>query len=344
MSRLSSAIFGLLAIALLLSACRKTDVGCDQVWGEEDFLELPPGFPPVEYPEDNTYSEARWKLGKRLFYDPILSRLGTHSCGSCHDANMAFADDLPTTPGILQRPGKRNAPSLANVAYQPYFLREGSVQTLEMQVLVPIQEANEFDHNIVDLSYQLREDSSYVVQSMEAYGRLPDPFVITRAIATFERTLISGRSPYDQYVFQGCTSALSPMAEKGMELFFGEKAGCGGCHSGFNFSNYAFENNGLYENYEDPGRFRFTGDSSDLARFKVPSLRNVARTAPYMHDGSIASLQAVIEHYNQGGAGHRNQSPLVKPLHLTELEKESLLQFLHSLTDEAFIQQPAFRN
>jgi cytochrome c peroxidase len=222
-------------------------------------------------------------------------------------------------------------------------LREGSVATLEMQILVPIQESNEFDHNIVDISYQLREDSSYVAQSMEAYGRLPDPFVITRAIATFERTLISGRSPYDQYVYQGCNSALSPMAKKGMDLFFGEKAACGNCHGGFNLTNYAFENNGLYVEYADPGRFRFTGDSADLATFKVPSLRNVAVTAPYMHDGSVGSLQAVIEHYDAGGAGHKNQSPLVRPLQLTALEKEALLAFLLSLTDEAFINQPAFR-
>ena len=333
----------LLTGILLLSACRKTEDGCATFDPHADLLATPPGFPEVQFPAGNEFTQARWELGKKLFYDPILSRTNTHSCASCHKTNLAFADNLPTTPGIENRPGKRNAPTLANVAYHPYILREGSNATLEMQVLVPIQESNEFDHNIVDISYQLRADTQYIRMSDEAYGRLPDPFVITRAIGTFERTLISGNSPYDKYAFQGCSDALTPSQKRGMDLFFDQKVDCNQCHGGFNFTEYAFENNGLYADSPDPGRMHFTNDSADLAKFKVPSLRNIAHTAPYMYDGSLQSLEEVIEHYDKGGNEHPNQNHLIRPLHLTELEKADLLQFLLALSDESFLSNPAFQ-
>jgi cytochrome c peroxidase len=325
------------------SACREIAPPCPLPENTGELLQVPEGFPPVDFPSDNAFTEARWRLGKKLFYDPVLSITGTHSCASCHKTEFAMADDLSTSPGILGRPGTRNVPSLANVAYHPYLIREGSSPTLEMQVLVPIQEANEFNHNIVDIGLQLQSDSVYVQMSRAAYGRLPDPFVITRAISTFERTLLSGNSPYDQYTAQGCREALTYSQERGMELFFSTKTNCFRCHGGFNFTGYAFENNGLYLEYADMGRMRFTNDSADLAKFKVPSLRNVAHTAPYMHDGSIASLSEVIEHYNRGGVAHPNKSPLVKPLHLKESEKEDLLQFLLSLSDEQFLKDPRFQ-
>jgi cytochrome c peroxidase len=129
-----------------------------------------------------------------------------------------------------------------------------------------------------------------------------------------------------------------------MDLFFSEKTNCSGCHAGFNFSNYAFENNGLYENYPDPGRFRLTEDSADIARFKVPTLRNVGVTAPFMHDGSFSSLAAVVEHYNLGGKSHPHRSPLVRPLGLTAQERADLVAFLGSLTDEHFITNSKFQN
>lgn len=258
------------------------------------------------------------------------------SCASCHLPSLAFSDDKAFTAGVENRPGVRNVPTLANVAYHPYFTREGGVPTLEMQILVPIQEHNEFDFNIVLLAERLAADPTYVEMSQSAYEREPDPFAITRSLATFERSLLSGGSRYD-------SNSLSEKEEVGKELFFNEKTNCSQCHSGFNFTNYAFGNNGLYENYPDIGRFRFTNDSTDLALFKIPTLRNIEMTSPYMHDGSIATIEEVVEHYNSGGKEHQNQSEFIKPLSLSESEKENLVAFLKSLTDQSFLENPLFK-
>jgi cytochrome c peroxidase len=298
---------------------------------------LPPGFPAISFPEDNAYTKARWKLGKKLFYDNVLSIDQSINCGSCHKASLAFSDDVALSDGVKNRPGTRNAPTLANVAYHPYYTREGGVPTLEMQVLVPIQEHNEFAFNIVKAGERLASDSQYVAMSKEAYNRAPDYYVITRALANFERTLISGNSPFDKYTYQHQNGALNATEKAGMELFYSERTNCSNCHSGFNFTNYAFENNGLYESYDDEGRMRLTNSADDEALFKVPTLRNITVTAPYMHDGSMTTLKAVIDHYNKGGKEHHNKNKFVKPLNLTEQEKEQLIAFLESLTDKQFI-------
>lgn len=321
-------------------------IACDREIVEQpldSLLEVPLGFPAPIFPKDNQLTEERWALGKRLFYDPILSRDGSLSCASCHLAEYAFSDIKPVSEGVEKRSGNRNAPTLANVAYHPYLTREGGVPSLEMQILVPIQEHAEFDFNILLIAERLQEDSSYVNASWNAYGRAPDPFVITRAISCFERTLISGKSRYDLYV-NGSKTALTENEINGKDLFFSEHLACAQCHGGFNFTNYAFENNGLYEVYTDPGRYRLTGISGDEALFKVPTLRNIAMTAPYMHDGSIENLKDVIEHYNSGGKNHIHQSAYVKPLHLNEIEKEQLIAFLKSLTDHHFLNNPKYRN
>ena len=305
-------------------------------------MEIPTGFPSIEEPDDNQFSDTRWNLGKMLFYDNILSADTSISCASCHKQTLAFSDDVAVSSGVRDRPGRRNTPSLANVAYHPYFTREGGVPTLEMQVLVPIQEHDEFDFNIVLITERLLRDSAYIKASLEAYDRMPDPFVITRSLACFERSLISGNSAYDHYIFHKIDDALSPSAKRGMELFNSEKLNCSACHSGFNFSNYAFENNGLYEIYEDPGRYRLTLDEHDRARFKVPGLRNIALTAPYMHDGSIATLSDVINHYESGGKNHAHKSESIKPFSLTPSERHDLIAFFESLTDHSFIHNPIF--
>ncbi len=326
-------------------------ITCQLFWACEEsepltppaLMEIPVGFPGMEFPEGNKFTMARWELGKKLFYDPVLSVDSSLSCASCHKQALAFADDVAFSDGVMGRAGTRNSPSLANIGYHPYFTREGGVQTLEMQILVPIQEHNEFAFNIVYIAERLNRDSVYVQISREAYGRVPDPFVITRSISCFERSLISGNSAYDRFEFQGEDKALDKEEKAGMDLFFSEKTACGSCHGGFNFTNYAFENNGLYQSYPDPGRFRLTGDPADSARFKVPSLRNVALTAPYMHDGSLEDLEAVIDHYQAGGKGHPNQSKEVRPFSLTEKEKRQLIAFLSSLTDVGFITNEHFQ-
>lgn len=305
-------------------------------------MEVPKGFPEIVYPEDNMYTKARWQLGKKLFYDPVMSVDSTVSCNSCHKQAFAFADLKTTSPGVKDRPGIRNAPILTNLAYAPYFTSEGGVPTLEMQVLVPIQEHNEFDFNILLIQERLSRIPEYVEMSNKAYQRPPDYFVITRALANFERSLLSGNSAFDKYKYHGQSDAMSKKAEKGYELFHSEKTQCASCHSGFNFTNYSFENNGLYEAYVDEGRKRLTSLESDEARFKVPSLRNIELSAPYMHDGSMQTLEEVIEHYNRGGSSHKNKSALVKPLQLSELEKQQLIAFLLALTDTDFIQNEYF--
>lgn len=306
-------------------------------------METPEGFPSVEYPTDNEYSYARWKLGKHLFFEKSLSRDESISCASCHLPSFAFSDTTRVSLGVENSPGLRNSPSLANVAYQPYFTREGGVATLEMQVLVPVQEHVEFDFNLLEITERLKENELYVYLSLEAYQREIDPYVITRAIATFERSLLSGNSSYDAYFFQNKNQALSPQQKAGLELFNSEKTNCFQCHSGFNFTNYAFENNGLYEEYLDEGRFRLTNDAADVALFKTPSLRNVAITAPYMHDGSMKNLQEVVAHYNSGGENHPHKNQLIKPLNLSKKEQENLISFLQSLTDESFINNKHFQ-
>jgi cytochrome c peroxidase len=332
-------VLGLCLLSLV--GCKKDDPIDEPVVPiadpREALLETPAGFPAIQYPEDNPFSWPKWELGKKLFYDNILSSDNSISCGSCHKISNAFSDITATSKGAENTDGTRNSPTLANVAYLPYFTREGGVPTLEMQILIPIQEHNEFNSNIVVLSEKLNEIDEYVQMSQAAFERNPDPFVITRALATFERTMISGNSKFDQFEYQGIANALSAQQIRGKDLFYG-KANCVDCHSGFNFTDNRFTNNGLYEAYEDVGRYRLTLEDTDVAVFKVPTLRNIALTGPFMHDGSIETLDDVVKHYNMGGFNHPNKSSLIEPLNLTHIEIEELVSFLKSLTDLEFTQ------
>lgn len=299
-------------------------------------LILPTGFPEPVIPEDNQLTQARIDLGKRLFNDPILSRDSSISCASCHKRAAGMADDLAISPGIKGRLGFRNAPTLANVAYHPYFFKEGGSPTLEMQMLGPIEDENEMGFNAAELAQRLLGHPFYDSLALAAYNRPMDLFVLTRAIASFERTLISGDSPYDRYT-TGDSAAMSEAAIRGMNLFFSETTNCASCHDGHDFSTYDIHNNGLYAEYADLGRYRVSLDSADIGKFKVPTLRNIAATAPYMHDGSLPDLASVIRHYNHGGQGHANQHELIRPLNLSQQEQEDIIEFLHHLSDEAFL-------
>ena len=329
-------------LLVLFWACTKDELPLP----DSDIYELkvPAGFPIPVIPSDNELTKSRIELGRKLFYDPVLSKDSTRSCGSCHHAQLAFSDSTAVSFGIEQRLGTRNAPSLANVAYQTRLLREGGVPTLEMQVAVPIQEHNEFESNILAIADRLKAMPEYVAMSAKAYGREPDPFIITRSIAAFERTLLSGESPYDQWFFQGNSNALSEAGKRGYALFNSDRLNCYKCHGGFLFTDQSFTNNGLYLVYPDSGRIRLTGLESDRGVFKVPSLRNIALTSPYMHDGSLATLEAVIDHYQTGGKAHPNKSPLIHPFDLSAQEHLDLLAFLNSLTDQSFVNNPAFKN
>lgn len=289
-------------------------------------------FPEVEHPANNQYSQARFLLGQKLFFDSILSRDNSLSCSSCHIPEFAFSDTNQFSLGVENRIGVRNAPSIMNVGFHPYFNKDGGVNTLEKQVLIPIQEHIEMDFNIVNISDRMLRDSAYYEMSIDAYDRYPDAFVITRALACFERTLISNNSRFDRYV-SGDFSSLNSLEIDGMELFYGNKANCASCHSGFNFSNYSFKNNGLKMNYADSGRMRVTKQEKDRALFKVPTLRNVDFTSPYMHDGSLKTLEAVIEHYSSGVVQFKNKSESIRSKKFTENEKQALVAFLKTLSD-----------
>lgn len=332
-------------ILLILICCFLNGCG-DAIYSdleEKKIFKNPSGFPSIVFPEGNEYSQSRWELGKRLFYDSILSVNNTISCSSCHKSENAFSDTVPFSKGDGNLFGRGNAPTLANIGYNPYFTRAGGVPTLEMQILVPIQEHDEFNTNILDIVEKLKQDSSYTKLARKAYKRELDPFVITRAIANFERSFISGNSDYDKFHFQNKKKLMSESQQRGEILFESERTSCTQCHSGFNFTNYAFENNGLYLNYKDIGRKRLTKNEFDLAKFKVPTLRNIELTGPYMHDGSIKTLADVINHYNSGGQIHKNKSSFIKPLGLNEIEKQDLEAFLKSLTDKKFVTNKIYK-
>jgi len=311
---------------------------------EKYVLIIPAGFPYPDIPGDNPLTQAKINLGKKLFYDPILSIDSTISCGSCHKAELAFSDDVSISEGVFGRLGFRNSPSLANVVYYPVMLKDGGNPNLETQPYVPIETHFEMDFNMVLLVNRLNENADYVEEFKAVFGKTPDPFGITRALAAFERTLISGNSAYDQYTYQGKTSALTTSQKIGMELFFSTELNCSSCHGGFLLTDNTFQNNGYFSNYSaDSGRARITLLQEDVGKFRVPTLRNIGLTAPYMHDGSVVTLEEVIDQYMLGGSGHVNQSELIKPFNLSLVEKSDLINFLNALTDEEFISDPAFK-
>lgn len=298
------------------------------------YITIPIGFPIPEIPEDNKLNKERIYLGKKLFFDKILSRDSSISCASCHRPEYAFTDGLKKAVGIKNRSVTRNTPTLTNIVYNENFLRDGVNPSLEAQVLVPIHEKNEFDFHILLVAERLKKKPEYLDLFEKAYGGIPTPKLITKAIASYERTLISGNSRYDQYVYQNKKYALSSSEIKGLNLF--NELYCVSCHSGFNFSNGEIVNNGLYEKYEDIGKMRVSLKEIDNGCFKVPTLRNIALTAPYMHDGSLQSLEEVIDHYMKGGNDHRNKHPFIKPFILSKSDRNNLVSFLKSLTDSSF--------
>jgi len=343
---------------------------------------LPDGFPAPRVPEDNPMTLEKIELGRHLFYDERLSQNQTQSCASCHFQEMAFTDGLAKSVGSEGAETPRSSMSLANVAYPTTLTWAGPLtKSLEDQMLTPL-----FADDPVELGLRstdemvgrLRDDESYRDMFAEAYPEAAgDDDLInldrtTKAIAAFERRLISYRSPYDRYEFGGEKDAISDSAKRGKELFFGERFECFHCHGGFNFSDSVehdgtvfeevqFHNNGLYNvdgfgAYPEgnQGVFEITGVLEDQGRFRAPTLRNIALTAPYMHDGSIETLEEVLDHYARGGrlieegsnAGdgktNPNKSELIVGFDMTEQERDDVIAFLESLTDEEFINDPAF--
>jgi cytochrome c peroxidase len=303
---------------------------------------LPRGFPTPAVPADNAMSDAKVALGRRLFFEPRLSVTGKYSCASCHEPAKAFTDGRGLAIGATGEQTPNGAMSLTNVAYNISFgWSHGEVRSLEQQMLQPL-----LNEHPVELGLKGRE--SQVVGVLLSDERYREPFDeafpeahgkiefqhVVKSIAAFERTLVSGNSAFDRYVFGGEHRALTAEAKRGMALFYSDRVGCGGCHSGFNFS-------GTWRDAQGDAEPSFALNGLGPEPTRVPTLRNIGLTAPYMHDGRFSTLEAVLDHYQRAGAragATTNEQEInrLRPFILNETERRELIAFLQSLTDPTF--------
>ena len=297
----------------------------------------------VPAPSDNPQNAEKIALGRKLFFDKRLSLDGSISCASCHDPQKAFSDQRSKSIGINGQLSERNAPSILNAAFLKTAMFDAHLATLELQAIVPIQEPVEMGHNMKILIKQLRQIPEYQAAAQAIFGRDFDAWVLTRSLAAFERSLLSMNAPFDQYM-AGNKKAMNKEQLAGWRIFSDELY-CTKCHPAPYFTTYEAANNGLYASYEgktDQGRFRIHHDSLDIGKFKIPSLRNLPLTYPYMHDGSINSMEAALEHYQKGGAGHPLQDPRILSFELSPKEKAQLLAFLNALVDTSYLRRNGF--
>lgn len=280
-------------------------------------------------------------LGEMLFFDSILSRDRTISCASCHKPAFAFADTLAVSLGVKGRAGVRNTPSAMNLSLQRTFFWDGRAQSLEEQALAPIANPDEMDLPVKEAVQRLKTDAKYNLYFRKIFGSEPDSTNLAIAIATFERTLETSNSAFDNWKFSDDPNAVSDAVKRGFTVF-NEKGKCIKCHFGADFTANEFRNIGLFNGKElnDSGRAVISGNKEEIGKFKTPALRNVAITAPYMHNGMFKKLEEVIDFYNEpdkvvSNAFNRD-TILLRPLGLNEEEKKDLLAFLVSLTDKRF--------
>jgi len=339
--------------------------------------QLPQGFPAPRVPADNPMTLDKVELGRQLFHDPRLSGDGTVSCASCHRPELAYTDGRSRAVGIRENIHPRSAMSLTNVAYNATLgWDDPNLTRLEDQALVPLFNEQPLEMGVAgredEVLARFKNDPRYRLLFLRAFPADENPVTmrnITRALASFERTLISGNSPYDHWAYGGKVDALNPDERAGARLFFSRRLSCFRCHAGFNFSGAVvyegsgrpearFHNTGLYNRdgrgaYPEPntGVHRHSGQIEDMGRFRAPTLRNIALTAPYMHDGSVPTLEAVLDHYAAGGRARsfgsdsRNlgldatTDPLLTGFELTLEERRQLVAFLRALTDESFLRK-----
>ncbi len=340
---------------LLIWACKKEEPTEEVHTPTPYTLETPASLPPANIPDDNPLTVEGIALGKMLFFDPVLSGDSTQSCGSCHNQADAFTDNGKTfSEGIQGLEGTRNSMPLYNLMYHKRFFWDGRAESLREQALLPIQDELEMDESLDKVVTKLEAQDEYKDAFKAAFGSEEVTTEnISLALEQFMNTLVSGDSKFDRWQSGDPNTDLTESEMRGFDLFFGEAnptvvgnqgADCFHCHGGPLFSNNQFMNNGLDEEsaFTDMGLWDATGLETDKAKFKVPSLRNIAVTAPYMHDGRFATLEEVLDHYNEGikisSTLDANMQAIVDfGIDLDEQDKQDLINFLHTLTDEVYL-------
>ncbi|WP_042146907.1 MULTISPECIES: methanobactin export MATE transporter MbnM [unclassified Pseudoalteromonas] len=355
-------------------------IACDNAKKTTEYKwPIPKGYPKPQVPTNNPMSEAKVKLGRFLFYDKNLSANQTQSCATCHQQDKAFSESLAVSIGSTGQSHRRNSLALVNIAYNKTLTwAHPSLDSIERQILLPLFGEEPIEMGVT--GYESEILSRFNTEDYKAMfsAAFDDDDInfdkINKALASFVRRLVSFNSPFDRYAYAMQDDALSESQIRGMDLFFSERLECHHCHGGFNFTQSTthekqlldrrpFHNTGLYNldgkgSYPlaDIGLSEITLDPNDMGVFRAPTLRNIALTAPYMHDGSISTLEEVVEHYNAGGRADKQfnnqtqvlkniyKSPFVKKLVLTSKEKSDLIAFLNALTDESFVSDPQLSN
>lgn len=359
----------LLAVSAIIAfnACDDDDKPCsncpnnDLISGEYNpqpyNLAAPSFFPPPIIPADNPLTVEGVELGRKLFYDKILSADGTMSCASCHLPEKSFTDGNAVSTGILGIAGRRSSMAVVNLAYNAKgFFWDGRAATLEEQALMPVEDHIELNESWPNVIEKIRNHADYPLRFRKAFG-IDRKSEITKelaakAIAQFERTFISADSKYDKVVWKN-EGWFTDQEERGKMLFFFEESqivnhpGCSHCHIAVFFTDNNYKNNGLdnvasLTDFPDLGRGAINGNVYDNGKFRVPTLRNIELTAPYMHDGRFQTLEEVLNHYSAGGHNVENEDVNIRPFPLTEQDKQDLIAFMKTLTDTSFVNNPAF--
>jgi len=353
-----------IAILCLLGACSDANKSSTPYqWN------LPQNFPKPEVPNDNPMTEAKVELGRALFYEPALSGNRAMSCRTCHQIEYAFSEPKKVSSGATGQFLRRNALALINIAYNSDFTwAHSGLGSIEQHMLIPLFSESPVEMGMTGYQQDILtrfNTNDYKKLFANAYGsEVVSLDKMVKAIACFVRSLTSFNSPFDNYAYRNQDDALNESELRGLELFFSEKLECFHCHGGFNFTQSSkhefqtldlrvFHNTGMYNTdgkgsypVSDRGLIEITLNPQDMGRFRAPTLRNVAFTAPYMHDGSIDSLSQVIQFYAQGGRGDGINNPyksqFIQGFELTEQEASDLLAFLHSLSDESFVNNPEY--
>ncbi|MBK5290390.1 MAG: c-type cytochrome [Acidobacteriia bacterium] len=341
----------MIGITVLLAACgsTKTEEKAEPVPPSKPIgavveIKAPLGLPPMPLPADNPPTAETIALGRRLYYDKTLSADGTVACASCHAPDKGFSDGSPNSSGVKGQRGNRNSPTVWNSAYSSLQFWDGRSPSLENQAEGPVQNPIEMANTLVACEMMLDQDPSYKAQFEKAYGPGRVTYEkIGKAIASFERTVLTGNSPFDKYQFGGDKKALSAAAVRGLEVFKNPaKGNCAVCHTIEKdhalFTDNKFHNIGVGVDakgeLKDIGRSKVSGNDADKGAFKTPTLRNIAQSGPYMHDGSLATLKDVVDFYVGGGSSNPHLDKNLKALKLSQTERADLIAFLESLTGE----------